>query len=74
MVVLTVAPASVDHTRGPAARGSYCGGEPGGPTAWKAHDRELGDFASGRGSQSTEDVRRAYLDRIVGDIAVAAPL
>ncbi len=33
-----------------------------------------GDFASGHGAQSQEDVRRAYLDRIVGDIAVAAPL
>ncbi|MFN2362264.1 MAG: phosphomannomutase/phosphoglucomutase [Marinobacter sp.] len=33
-----------------------------------------GDFASGQGNQSSEDVRRAYLDRIVGDIAVAAPL
>lgn len=33
-----------------------------------------GDFASGHGNQSSEDVRRAYLDRIVGDIAVAAPL
>jgi phosphomannomutase / phosphoglucomutase len=33
-----------------------------------------GDFAIGQGSQSSEDVRRAYLDRIVGDIAVAAPL
>ena len=33
-----------------------------------------GDFAVGHGSQSSEDVRRAYLDRIVGDIAVAAPL
>ncbi|WP_284047937.1 phosphomannomutase/phosphoglucomutase [Marinobacter sp. ATCH36] len=33
-----------------------------------------GDFASGHGGQSSEDVRRAYLDRIVGDIAVAAPL
>jgi phosphomannomutase/phosphoglucomutase len=33
-----------------------------------------GDFVSGQGSQSTDDVRRAYLDRIVGDIAVAAPL
>ncbi|WP_308318782.1 phosphomannomutase/phosphoglucomutase [Marinobacter sp. F4206] len=33
-----------------------------------------GDLASGQGGQSTEDVRRAYLDRIVGDIAVAAPL
>jgi phosphomannomutase/phosphoglucomutase len=35
---------------------------------------QTGDFVSGRGSQSSEDVRRAYLDRIVGDIAVAAPL
>ena len=35
---------------------------------------QTGDFASGQGSQSNEDVRRAYLDRIVGDIAVAAPL
>jgi phosphomannomutase/phosphoglucomutase len=35
---------------------------------------QTGDFASGQGGQSTEDVRRAYLDRIVGDIAVAAPL
>ena len=33
-----------------------------------------GDLASGQGSQSSVDVRRAYLDRIVGDIAVAAPL
>ncbi|MDL0431075.1 phosphomannomutase/phosphoglucomutase [Marinobacter sp. TBZ242] len=33
-----------------------------------------GDFSSGHGVQSSEDVRRAYLDRIVGDIAVAAPL
>ncbi|MCR8914641.1 phosphomannomutase/phosphoglucomutase [Marinobacter sp. PJ-38] len=33
-----------------------------------------GDFVSGHGSQSSEDVRRGYLDRIVGDIAVAAPL
>ncbi|RBW49062.1 phosphomannomutase/phosphoglucomutase [Marinobacter sp. F3R11] len=33
-----------------------------------------GDLAAGRGTQSTEDVRRAYLDRILGDIAVAAPL
>lgn len=32
------------------------------------------DFTSGQGSQSRDDVRRAYLDRIVGDIAVAAPL
>nr|WP_297398258.1 phosphomannomutase/phosphoglucomutase [uncultured Marinobacter sp.] len=35
---------------------------------------QTGDFASGQGGQSSEDVRRAYLDRIVGDIAVAAPL
>ena len=35
---------------------------------------QTGDFSSGQGSQSSEDVRRAYLDRIVGDIAVAAPL
>jgi len=33
-----------------------------------------GDLVSGQGSQSSADVRRAYLDRIVGDIAVAAPL
>ncbi|AOY89753.1 phosphomannomutase [Marinobacter salinus] len=35
---------------------------------------QTGDFVSGQGGQSSEDVRRAYLDRIVGDIAVAAPL
>ncbi|WP_417515700.1 phosphomannomutase/phosphoglucomutase [Marinobacter sp.] len=35
---------------------------------------QSGDLAAGRGAQSSEDVRRAYLDRIVGDIAVAAPL
>ncbi|MDN6319272.1 MAG: phosphomannomutase/phosphoglucomutase [Marinobacter sp.] len=35
---------------------------------------QTGDLAAGRGTQSSEDVRRAYLDRIVGDIAVAAPL
>ncbi|MDC0662266.1 phosphomannomutase/phosphoglucomutase [Marinobacter sp. SS21] len=35
---------------------------------------QSGDFASGQGALSQEDVRRAYLDRIVGDIAVAAPL
>lgn len=35
---------------------------------------QTGDFARGAGTQSSEDVRRAYLDRIVGDIAVAAPL
>lgn len=33
-----------------------------------------GDLARGQGEQSSQDVRRAYLDRIVGDIAVAAPL
>ena len=35
---------------------------------------QTADFTSGQGAQSREDVRRAYLDRIVGDIAVAAPL
>ncbi|MBO6850854.1 MAG: phosphomannomutase/phosphoglucomutase [Marinobacter sp.] len=35
---------------------------------------QTGDLANGQGAQSSEDVRRAYLDRIVGDIAVAAPL
>ncbi|WP_277355972.1 phosphomannomutase/phosphoglucomutase [Marinobacter daepoensis] len=35
---------------------------------------QTADFTSGQGSQSRDDVRRAYLDRIVGDIAVAAPL
>lgn len=34
---------------------------------------QTADFTSGAGTQSREDVRRAYLDRIVGDIAVAAP-
>jgi len=39
------------------------------------HQRILdGNLAQGNGSQSSEDVRRAYLDTIVGDIAVAAPL
>lgn len=39
------------------------------------HQRILnGNLAQGAGSQSSEDVRRAYLDTIVGDIAVAAPL
>ncbi|MBS3804004.1 MAG: phosphomannomutase/phosphoglucomutase [Oleiphilaceae bacterium] len=33
-----------------------------------------GDFEQGQGARSSNDVRRAYLDRIVGDIAVAAPL
>lgn len=41
----------------------------------KLHQRiETADFATGQGAQSSQDVRRAYLDRIVGDIAVAAPL
>lgn len=35
---------------------------------------QAADFTSGQGGQSSEDVRRGYLDRIVGDIAVAAPL
>ncbi|AZT85335.1 phosphomannomutase/phosphoglucomutase [Marinobacter sp. NP-4(2019)] len=35
---------------------------------------QTGDMVRGQGAQSSEDVRRAYLDRIVGDIAVAAPL
>ncbi|MGO1500213.1 MAG: phosphomannomutase/phosphoglucomutase [Marinobacter sp.] len=35
---------------------------------------QTGDLAAGRGTASSADVRRAYLDRIVGDIAVAAPL
>lgn len=35
---------------------------------------ETGELASGQGEESSQDVRRAYLDRIVGDIAVAAPL
>ena len=35
---------------------------------------QTGDFTTGQGEQSGDDVRRAYLDRIVGDIAVAAPL
>ncbi|MBJ6136651.1 phosphomannomutase/phosphoglucomutase [Marinobacter litoralis] len=35
---------------------------------------QTGDFTSGPGEQTGDDVRRAYLDRIVGDIAVAAPL
>jgi phosphomannomutase/phosphoglucomutase len=39
------------------------------------HQRILhGNLVKGAGSQSSEDVRRAYLDAIVGDIAVAAPL
>ena len=35
---------------------------------------QTGDFEQGQGERAREDVRRAYLDRIVGDIAVAAPL
>lgn len=35
---------------------------------------QAGDVASGQGSSSTRDVRSAYLDRIVNDIVVAAPL
>jgi len=35
---------------------------------------EADELASGQGEATTQDVRRAYLDRIVGDIAVAAPL
>ena len=41
----------------------------------KLHQRiQNGDLHQGQGSASSEDVRRDYLDRIVGDIAVAAPL
>ena len=41
----------------------------------KLHQRiQTGDLHQGQGSASSEDVRRDYLDRIVGDIAVAAPL
>ncbi|PAV25647.1 phosphomannomutase [Tamilnaduibacter salinus] len=32
------------------------------------------DFESGQGERSQEDIRRTYLDRIVDDTAVAAPL
>ncbi|SFR81809.1 phosphomannomutase [Marinobacter daqiaonensis] len=35
---------------------------------------QTGDFRQGAGTSSEQDVRRDYLDRIVGDIAVAAPL
>lgn len=35
---------------------------------------QTGDFATGQGQSRQEDVRRPYLDRILGDIAVAAPL
>ena len=41
----------------------------------KLYDRiQNTDFSAGQGELSREDVRRAYLDRIIGDIAVAAPL
>lgn len=33
-----------------------------------------GDFERGQGQRTEDDVRRAYLDRIIEDIAVAAPL
>jgi len=46
-----------------------------GPAIQQLYDRiSTSDFAVGQGSLSREDVRRPYLDRIVGDIAVAAPL
>ncbi|WP_282450790.1 phosphomannomutase/phosphoglucomutase [Marinobacter bryozoorum] len=35
---------------------------------------QTGDLHQGEGSASDQDVRRDYLDRILGDIAVAAPL
>jgi len=35
---------------------------------------QTGDFEKGQGSRRREDVRSAYLERIVDDIAVAAPL
>lgn len=35
---------------------------------------KTGNFRQGQGSLSREDVQQAYLDRILGDIAVAAPL
>jgi phosphomannomutase/phosphoglucomutase len=38
------------------------------------HRVQTGDFEHGQGARSEEDVRRAYLDRIIEDIAVAAPL
>lgn len=41
----------------------------------KLYQRILtGDLHQGQGSASSEDIRRDYLDRIVSDIAVAAPL
>jgi phosphomannomutase/phosphoglucomutase len=52
------------------------GGETLSGDAIKALHRRIlhGNLAQGVGSQSSEDVRRAYLDAIVGDVAVAAPL
>ncbi len=38
------------------------------------HRIQSGDFEHGQGARSEEDVRRVYLDRIIEDIAVAAPL
>ncbi|WP_339801114.1 phosphomannomutase/phosphoglucomutase [uncultured Marinobacter sp.] len=35
---------------------------------------QTGDFRQGQGALSDQDIRRDYLDRILGDIAVAAPL
>ena len=35
---------------------------------------QISDFEQGQGSRRSEDVRSAYLERIVDDIAVAAPL
>ncbi|MFL1407476.1 phosphomannomutase/phosphoglucomutase [Marinobacter sp. M1N3S26] len=35
---------------------------------------QTGDLHQGQGSSTSQDVRRDYLDRIVSDIAVAAPL
>ncbi|WP_336365711.1 phosphomannomutase/phosphoglucomutase [Marinobacter sp. C2H3] len=35
---------------------------------------QTADLVQGQGDRSAEDVRRRYLDRIVGDVAVAAPL
>ncbi|UZD67735.1 phosphomannomutase/phosphoglucomutase [Marinobacter sp. AN1] len=35
---------------------------------------QMGDLHRGQGGASDQDVRRDYLDRITGDIAVAAPL
>ncbi|WP_152205443.1 phosphomannomutase/phosphoglucomutase [Marinobacter changyiensis] len=38
------------------------------------HRIQTGDFEQGHGARSEQDMRRAYLDRIIEDIAVAAPL